>query len=341
MRVDVILVSYNQENYIAQAVESILMQQVRDDVVVRIIVADDCSTDNTLKIIKSYDSFRTSFSYDRKKIKFLYLSSPINLGLGGNYQRAFAACDADYISILEGDDYWTNPQKLQKQIDFLEENTDSGLVYTDYDVVDIEGCVRERAVFHNNPECHTKNFEDHLLQKAFIAPLTWMFRADLLKIIDKNNFCDMSFAIALDMFKNTNISYLDCVTSAYRMHIGSLSKPKSILDQYKLHKSIFKIQLYYLNKYNCEERLFKLVKSQNYLGILPFALELKDWDFVNEVREWASLNDIEINSYINVCNYNNEICNAYNKILVSRSFKLGCVILRPLKLLKKIIKSQK
>ena len=53
------------------------------------------------------------------------------------------------------------------------------------------------------------------------------------------------------------------------------------------------------------------------------------------------INDIEINSYINVCNYKNEICNAYNKILVSRSFKLGCVILRPLKLLKKIIKSQK
>ena len=53
MRVDVILVSYNQENYIAQAVESILMQQVRDDVVVRIIVVDNCSTDNTLNIIKS------------------------------------------------------------------------------------------------------------------------------------------------------------------------------------------------------------------------------------------------------------------------------------------------
>ena len=55
MQVDVVLITYNQEQYVAQAVEGILMQRVNDDVQVRVIVADDCSKDKTLEIIKSYE----------------------------------------------------------------------------------------------------------------------------------------------------------------------------------------------------------------------------------------------------------------------------------------------
>ena len=112
MKIDVILITYNQEQYIAQAVESILMQRVNDDVQVRVIIADDCSKDKTLEIIKSYEK--------KSLFPFVYLAADINLGISKNYQRAFAACDGDYIAILEGDDWWSSPNHIEQHIRFLD-----------------------------------------------------------------------------------------------------------------------------------------------------------------------------------------------------------------------------
>ena len=112
MRIDVILISYNQEQYIAQAVESVLMQRVKADVQLRVIVADDCSKDSTLEIIKSYE--------EKSPFPFVYLPTEGNIGHVRNYQRAFAICDGDYVAILEGDEWWCNPLHLQMHLDFLD-----------------------------------------------------------------------------------------------------------------------------------------------------------------------------------------------------------------------------
>lgn len=112
MKLDIILITYNQEQYIAQAVESILMQRVDDDVQVRVIVADDCSKDKTLEIIKSYEV--------KSPFPFVYLPIEDNMGHVRNYQRAFTACVGDYVAILEGDDWWSSPIHLQIHIDFLD-----------------------------------------------------------------------------------------------------------------------------------------------------------------------------------------------------------------------------
>lgn len=114
IRVNVLLVCYNQEQYIGQAVESILMQ--RFDGELNLIVADDCSTDKTLEIIRSYES--------NSPYPFVFLPNHTNLGIFKNYKRAFAACDGDFIAIMEGDDYWIDSDRIQKHIDFLESHTD-------------------------------------------------------------------------------------------------------------------------------------------------------------------------------------------------------------------------
>ena len=122
MRVDVILITYNQEQFIAQAVESILMQYVDKNVQVRVIVVDDCSKDNTLQIIKSYE--------DKSPYPFVYLPAVQNMGHVRNYQRAFAASDGDYVAILEGDDFWTSPNHIQIQLDYLEQHRECVLSTT-------------------------------------------------------------------------------------------------------------------------------------------------------------------------------------------------------------------
>lgn len=108
--IDVILCCYNQEKYIAQAVESIISQKV--DAQVQVIVADDCSTDKTLEIIRSYEK--------QSPFPFVYLTEDHNVGLSANYKRAFAACSAEYTAILEGDDWWCEPWHLSQQFQFLQ-----------------------------------------------------------------------------------------------------------------------------------------------------------------------------------------------------------------------------
>lgn len=119
MSIDIILIAYNQEQYIAQAIESILMQRLNVQAKLRIIVADDFSTDNTLEIIKSYEK--------ESPFPIIYLTSQANMGHVKNYQRAFASCSGDYTFVLEGDDYWCSPFHIQNHIVFLEEHNECSM----------------------------------------------------------------------------------------------------------------------------------------------------------------------------------------------------------------------
>ncbi|MBP5322510.1 MAG: glycosyltransferase [Bacteroidaceae bacterium] len=98
MKIDVILITYNQQEFIDRAVQSILQQDIEEGCEVRILVVDDVSTDKTLEIIQSYEK--------KSPFPFKYLTKEKNVGYVMNYKQAFEACEGDYVAILEGDDYW-------------------------------------------------------------------------------------------------------------------------------------------------------------------------------------------------------------------------------------------
>lgn len=105
-------ITYNHQQFIAQAIDSWLMQKTNFDF--EIIIGEDCSTDNTRQIIEEYIAKYSN------KIKLI--TSESNVGMMPNFIRTLEACKGKYIALCEGDDYWTDPLKLQKQVDFLEEN---------------------------------------------------------------------------------------------------------------------------------------------------------------------------------------------------------------------------
>lgn len=107
--VSIILVTYNHESYVKEALDSILKQRV--DFEYEIVFADDCSTDSTKEIIKSYDSV-----IDNKQ----YLFSDVNRGNTKNVMNAYLHCNGRYIVTLEGDDYWYSDEKIFTQYHFLE-----------------------------------------------------------------------------------------------------------------------------------------------------------------------------------------------------------------------------
>jgi glycosyltransferase involved in cell wall biosynthesis len=122
MKISILLICYNQENYISKCIDSIIMQNIPYEY--EVIVADDCSSDGTMTIIK--DKLLGKVSNLR------ILDNAINHGISKNYQRSFAECKGEYIAVMEGDDYWTNPNRLLKHIDFLEEHRECVLSMNRY-----------------------------------------------------------------------------------------------------------------------------------------------------------------------------------------------------------------
>jgi glycosyltransferase involved in cell wall biosynthesis len=110
--VSVILLTYNHESYLRQSIESILMQKV--DFEYEIVVAEDFSTDRTRDIINEYS--------ERNPGLFNILFRIKNIGATKNLYEAYMRSKGKYITILEGDDYWIDEYKLERQIRFLEEN---------------------------------------------------------------------------------------------------------------------------------------------------------------------------------------------------------------------------
>lgn len=108
----VIIISYNQEKYIRDAIESVVNQKTNYKY--EILISDDCSPDNTLKIIEEYEKKYPNLIKNIKHDK--------NLGGTGNILYITKLAKGKYVTILEGDDYWIDENKIQKQIDFLEKN---------------------------------------------------------------------------------------------------------------------------------------------------------------------------------------------------------------------------
>lgn len=129
----VLTVTYNHEAFIAETIEGILNQEV--NFLIEVIVADDCSPDNTSAVVSSICSSHPNGSAVK------YTRHPKNIGGTENFLWAMGQCKGKYIAHCEGDDYWTDPHKLQTQVDFLEKNSTFSFCFHQIDRVDPEGKV--------------------------------------------------------------------------------------------------------------------------------------------------------------------------------------------------------
>jgi glycosyltransferase involved in cell wall biosynthesis len=130
-RLSVLLVSHNHERYVQQALRSLFGQTAEGPI--EIVVADDASTDRTLAIVREFEGTDSRFS-------FVYLQSTQRLGITANYRRGFEASKGKYVAILEGDDYWTSPYKLERQTAFLDAHWECALCSVNYLVYDEAHC---------------------------------------------------------------------------------------------------------------------------------------------------------------------------------------------------------
>ena len=252
--VSIVCTTFNQKDFIKDTLEGFLIQQTSFPF--EIIVHDDASTDGTTEIIKEYENrypiiiktiYQTENQYSKKvDISNFFLYPKIN---------------GKYIALCEGDDYWTDPLKLQKQVDFLENNKDYGLVFTDIDRITENGNIIDKNYLKNDPYKSCESFEDYLISAPFRAPCTWVFRKNLYK--ERNNrFIVGDFPMLLDILANSKIHRLDDNTANYRVLNNSASHFTDLSKLYLFKKGIFEIQMDYANIYNVSANIIDIIQTK-------------------------------------------------------------------------------
>ncbi len=218
--VSICCITYNHEPYIKDTLNGFLSQKTTFPF--EIVISDDCSKDNTHKIITNYirkypDLFRD-------------VSPSRNMGSFANFTYVQEQAKGKYIAFCEGDDYWTDPLKLQKQIDILEANDKLIACCTNHSTVDSHGHLlvsRNEKIVKDNIQGQY-NLRDFFNDNHQYPTLTVVFRTDnkeavleKLKYVKNQFLGDWILWICLLIYGD--MYYLDEVTAAYRVNPTSLT----------------------------------------------------------------------------------------------------------------------
>lgn len=208
-KVSIVTITYNQEAYIAQALESFVMQKTNFSF--EVIIADDCSNDKTVSIIKEYAE------------KYPDIIKPVlrkkNIGAIPNIMDAFKKTTGSYIALCEGDDYWTDNNKLQLQVDFLDKNSNYALCFHSVRVF-FENNEEKESIFPI--ESDTSKFTTkELINGNFIQTNSVMYRRQDYKNLP-TDVMPGDWYLHLYHAKFGKIGFINKTMSAYRRHASGI-----------------------------------------------------------------------------------------------------------------------
>lgn len=228
--VSVCCITYNHAQFIRKCLDGFLMQQT--DFPIEILIHDDCSTDGTTEIIREYEAKYPNLIFPLYEEENQYQQGKAGEIDFYNYRRA----RGKYIAYCEGDDYWTDPLKLQKQVDFMEANPECVLCFTNATVISDDP--QERKIYDHLEE---RDYSAIEIYKTWTIPTnTIMFRR--LQDYPSRIFKDIYFG---DIFLFLNLAVrgqVHCInqkTGVYRRNEGgvsfrmNLSKAKLLIKQYQ------------------------------------------------------------------------------------------------------------
>lgn len=244
--VSVFMMTYNHEDYIRQSVESALYQKTDFDF--DIVIGEDCSTDNTRSVLKTIA--------DEYPGKFRLLFHDRNLGPHANQLEVFKTCTGKYIAFCEGDDYWIDPLKLKKQVDYLEGHPDTGMVCTDYRKYYQQAGKYISGCFNVKKYGDKVTFSDYLLDMSSISTATVLIRNDVVRLygteipeIMRNDFVVGDTPLWLFTAAKSRIAVIPDETVVYRILDNSACHFRSPEDHYKFVVKGFKMADYFYDRY--------------------------------------------------------------------------------------------
>jgi glycosyltransferase involved in cell wall biosynthesis len=274
-KVSVCMITYNQERYIAKAIESVLMQKTNFDY--ELVIGEDYSLDKTREICIAYKN-----KYPNK-IKLILAEK--NSGTIHNLIQTMKQCSGEYIAMLEGDDYWNDHLKLQKQVDFLDNNPDYGLVHSDFDFFrQRNGKIIKSYFQFFKIKIPTGNIFEDLLCWNFIRTCTSCFRRRLItdsllyETLIKEKWQMGDTALFLEIANKSKVGYINESLATYRRHKGSISYHSGMWQSYRFTNSGFNLRLYFINKYGCSIKTKNFVYAKYYLKLFIHYFYIKKFD---------------------------------------------------------------
>ncbi len=221
-KLSVLIPTFNHGKFIAQLLDSALMQ--RTDFEFEIIICDDASTDDNAFIISKYAQKYPSIIKAFLHSKNLGPIEPREMGGKNNVGFLFGKCYGEYIALCEGDDYWTDSLKLQKQVDFLENNPSYSICHHQLEVVYEDGSPKHR--FNPDNQRDTSTVEDLLADKSwFLGTASTVFRNVFTQGMPdwwwKSASGDLG--IFIEVARHGKIKYLPETMGAYRKHQGGMT----------------------------------------------------------------------------------------------------------------------
>lgn len=248
IKVSVIMTCYNQENYIKKAVDSVLSQQVDFDY--EIIISDDCSKDSTPQIISEYQQQYPD------KIRLVLRDK--NVGISRNWYEALCLAKGEYVTTLEGDDYWISDCKLQKQADFLDSHPEFAGVTHRRNIVDDNGKIYSFFTADMFPKNDMVTFKN--LSKGVIFPYNSCMHRNFFPSLGEKEYNFVThnrsiadFPLTMLVLKHGNVHVLHDVMSVYRI-AGDTKKEQSYTSTHSTVKQ-FEDMVDVLN--SCKEYGFK------------------------------------------------------------------------------------
>lgn len=278
-KVSICMIAYNNEMHIAQAIESVLNQQTNFNY--EIVIGEDCSSDRTREICNEYainypDKIRL-FLRERQEAK----NTKYQLPMMHNFIETLNACQMEYIALLEGDDYWTDPLKLQKQVDFLDGHPESSTCFHNVEVLIENSCGKPYPYYLENQK-EKMVIEDILCMKAGLPTCSVVFRRGLFSEFPKWYFELPMGDWPLHILNTQHgwIGYINEVMGVFRRHQDSSWSQKDWIERYEKI-----IQMYETVNCQLDFKYDKLIKSMISLYFYRIAqLHLKRGDLAKAIN---------------------------------------------------------
>lgn len=239
MKLSILVLSYNQESYIERTIESIA-SQVFDSQNTEIVVADDCSVDNTQNIIMK---MATKYHF----VKPIFNKK--NLGVVANYFNAISHCSGEFFMDCGGDDYFL-PGKITTELEFMENNPDVALCCSGIIIVDSKGRLKRRDI--NN--FHLIKFDDLILKNEIASSSICLRMTILREYIASINPKSRSWLmedypmllwISSQLYK---IAYIPKILVGYTVQEGTVSRPCEIAKKIEFEESVHDIRSFFCKK---------------------------------------------------------------------------------------------
>lgn len=287
--VSISCITYNQATYVRDCLEGLVRQITNFEY--EILIHDDCSTDGTDLIIKEYaekypNLIRPIFEIENQYSKGIPIGTAI-----WNLPRA----RGKYIAFCEGDDYWIDEYKLQKQVDILENMPNIGMCFTDFNRLHASNGKIEISCLKNNPQKFPSNYtvESWIVRAGYVGPMTWLVRKKLWEEAEREKFrsTDGTFVIFTYFLWSSKVYCLKDTTAVYRIVRKSASHDVELAKRYKRVKDLHELQIKLAETYLTgqeKSNASQTINNQYYSNALKMIVATDDKEELVNSRDYCN-----------------------------------------------------